>query len=68
MVPSLLIYKYRRLDKLYDILEAYKVLCEQNILSTMYDLSDELPFVDHVFSCVEELSFMIHSAHLVKVS
>ena len=47
----LLINKYRRLDKLYDILEVYKVLCEQNILSTRYDFSEELPFVDHVFSC-----------------
>ena len=41
---------YRDLSKSYDPVEAYDILLDKKIITSFYDFSEELPFVDGVFS------------------
>ena len=41
---------HRDLNKMYDALEAYGILREQNVITSLYDFSEELPYADTVFS------------------
>lgn len=42
--------EHRELDRQYDILKAYAILKEQMMVGSS-EFSEELPFLDHVFSC-----------------
>ena len=41
---------HRDLHRMYDALEAYGILREQKVVTSLYDFSEELPFADTVFS------------------
>lgn len=44
------INEHRDVGKMYDAMEAYDILNKQQILTSSYDFSEELPFADTVFS------------------
>ena len=44
------INEHRDLHRMYDALEAYGILREQKVVTSLYDFSEELPFADAVFS------------------
>ncbi|KAJ8019088.1 Serine/threonine-protein kinase BCK1/SLK1/SSP31 [Holothuria leucospilota] len=44
------INKFRDRSRMYDPMEAYKLLAEHGLLSSAYDFSEELPYANTVFS------------------
>ena len=47
---SEIINEHRDLHRMYDALEAYGILTEKKVVTSLYDFSKELPFADTVFS------------------
>ena len=40
------INEHRDLHRMYDVMEAYGILSELKIMTSSYDISEELPFAD----------------------